>query len=1611
MLVNARFARRTLGIFAWILGISTLFSILLITGCTSTGHSETIGPPAKLAFTVQPGSVATGSSITPAVAVSIEDANGNVVTTATNQITIAIGTNPSGGTLAGTATVNAVNGVATFSGLSINNAGSGYTLTASATGLSGATSTAFTVFGAGAKLVFTQQPTNVAAGSSITPAVAVSIEDAQGNVVASATNSVSIAIGTNPSGGTLSGTLSVAAVNGVATFSNLSINKLGTGYTLAASATGLTGATSSAFNVLVGAAAKLVFTQQPSNVVAGSSITPAVAVSIEDAQGNVVTTATNSVSIAIGTNPSGGTLGGTTPVSAVAGVATFSNLSINRAGTGYTLTASATGLTGTTSSTFNVLVGAAAKLAFTVQPSNVAAGSSVTPAVAVSVEDALGNVVITATNSVTIAIGTNPSGGTLSGTTPVSAVAGVATFLNLSINKAGTGYTLTASATGLTGATSSTFNVTAGAAAKLAFTQQPSNVVSGSSITPSVAVSIEDDLGNTVTTATNQITIAIGTNPPSGTLSGTKQVNAVAGVATFANLSLNNVGTGYTLTASATNLTGATSNTFNVTVGAASKLAFTVQPSNTTAGAPIGPSVQVTIQDNQGNTVTTATNQITVAIGTNPSSGTLSGTTQVSAAAGVAIFANLSINKSGTGYTLAASATSLTGVTSNTFNVTAGPAVQLAFAVEPANTPQTTGIAPAVMVSIEDTLGNVVTTATNQITIAIRTNPSSGTLSGTAQVNAVAGVATFSNLSINNIGTGYVLTASATNLTSATSSLFNITVAVGPPTKLVFTVQPSNVTAGNSITPSVQVAIEDSLGNTVTTATNQITIAIGTNPSSGTLSGTTQVNAVAGVATFSNLSINKAGTGYTLAASATNLTGATSNAFNVTVGAASKLAFTVQPSNTTAGALIAPSVQVTVEDSQGNTVTTATNQITVAIGTNPSSGTLSGTTAVSAVAGVATFANLSINAAGTGYTLAVSATSLTGATSNTFNVTAGGATQLVFTQQPSNVAAGSSITPAVTVSIEDNLGNVVTTATNQITIAIGTNPSSGTLSGTMQVNAVAGVATFSNLNINNVGTGYTLTASATGFTTITSNAFDVIVATASCTSAPSGHESVLNGRWVVLMQGWKGTGPGFPVASVFSFDASGTGSFVDVSGGSGITGSIDENNGDKGASSVFSGNLLTAGSSYKVGLDPTNNTGYLGCMTLASSAPSGGTKSLRFALSVNSGSAVRGRIIRWTDTSGNGSGNRASGVMLPQDATAFTGGNLNNLHTNYAFGEGGSDTSGGPFAIAGAFSLNTGNGQASATFDIDDAGSASTGSENPITVSGLSSTTGRASFAGTPSGSPTAVHTAMYIVNANEFFIVGIDPYVTNGPGIYSGRAIVTGTTFSNTSLSGNYILQTTNSSTGNPSCNNSGPCASVSLGEVGFSNGTINSTSTIYNYQQGSAVSTDNPSGSYAVAASGRMTVTPSSKAPVFYLATPQSNTEPIRAFIVGTDTGAAFGELTAGANSNVSVSSLAGNYIAGTFDPGDSTVNFETDVVKVDSSGNVTGYAYASDTSGLSEGPINNGGGGGSPVVTITNSPLPGFGNVGSHTYAITNGTLFLFIDPGSSNNHPASITFIQP
>jgi len=217
------------------------------------------------------------------------------------------------------------------------------------------------------------------------------------------------------------------------------------------------------------------------------------------------------------------------------------------------------------------------------------------------------------------------------------------------------------------------------------------------------------------------------------------------------------------------------------------------------------------------------------------------------------------------------------------------------------------------------------------------------------------------------------------------SVAFQVTCAAPPATQLAFTVQPNNATAGSAISPAVQVTARDASGNVSTSFSGSITIAVGSGPSGGTLSGTMTMSAVNGVATFSNLIITRAGSGYTLTAAASGLTGATSASFSVSAASASALFFTVQPSNTQTSTSISPAVQVTARDAYGNTATSFNASMTMAIGQNPGGGTLSGTKTVTAVNGVGTFSDLKIDRAGNGYTLRVSGAG-PGAESAQFNV-------------------------------------------------------------------------------------------------------------------------------------------------------------------------------------------------------------------------------------------------------------------------------------------------------------------------------------------------------------------------------------------------------------------------------------------------------------------------------------------------------------------------------------------------------------------------------------------------------------------------------------------------
>jgi len=463
------------------------------------------------------------------------------------------------------------------------------------------------------------------------------------------------------------------------------------------------------------------------------------------------------------------------------------------------------GLTGT-GSTF---VSAAVGVAFTQQPSNAVAGTSITPAVRVSMVDAAGAPVNEGSGTITLALGDNPGGGTLSGTTSVRAVNGVATFTNLSVNKAAQGYTLVATSSGLSSANSASFAITPGAAAQLAITTQASSTVAGESINPAVVVAIQDRFGNP-TVATSTVVAAMDNNAGNGTLSGTLSATTNNGTATFSDLSINKVGTGYTLVFSSGSLTAVITDPFDITPAAPYRAVITLQPSDTQVGSPITPPVQVTILDRFDNVATQATRPVSAALGSNPRNAQLRGTTSVNPVSGVATFSDLSVNRAGSNYTLIFGSSGLHSTTSVGFDVASRSQSGLEkLAFRPVSDRSTAGQAlGAIEVELQDVNGTLLTGESQIVTLSLGESPTGAQLLGTTTVAAVNGVAKFEGISLQKAGSGYALVARAEGFDSATSSAF----AVVPGAAASFSVtSPSATTAGEEITMSA--TAHDAYGN------------------------------------------------------------------------------------------------------------------------------------------------------------------------------------------------------------------------------------------------------------------------------------------------------------------------------------------------------------------------------------------------------------------------------------------------------------------------------------------------------------------------------------------------------------------------------------------------------------------------------------------------------------------------------------------------------------------------------------------------------------------------------------------------------------------------------
>ncbi|HEX9095229.1 MAG TPA: hypothetical protein VF990_03910, partial [Candidatus Dormibacteraeota bacterium] len=241
------------------------------------------------------------------------------------------------------------------------------------------------------------------------------------------------------------------------------------------------------------------------------------------------------------------------------------------------------------------------------------------------------------------------------------------------------------------------------------------------------------------------------------------------------------------------------------------------------------------------------------------------------------------VNKTGSYSLTATSSPALASAISSTFAIQPGSATQLAFTVQPPATPAAGAtMTPAIEVTIEDNLNNVVTgDSATQVTVAL-TSANGATLSGTTTQTAANGVASFGNLSVNKTGSYSLTATSSPTLTSAISSSF--AVQPGPATQLAFTVQPSgSATAGAAFLQQPVVSVEDASGNVVTTDNSTVVTLdrTGGDPSSTLTCTTDPITVANGVATFAGCAIDKASlTPYQLTASGS--TSATAGPFSST---------------------------------------------------------------------------------------------------------------------------------------------------------------------------------------------------------------------------------------------------------------------------------------------------------------------------------------------------------------------------------------------------------------------------------------------------------------------------------------------------------------------------------------------------------------------------------------------------------------------------------------------------------------------------------------------------------------------------------------------------------
>jgi len=301
------------------------------------------------------------------------------------------------------------------------------------------------------------------------------------------------------------------------------------------------------------------------------------------------------------------------------------------------------------------------------------------------------------------------------------------------------------------------------------------------------------------------------------------------------------------------------------------------------SAAPTATGITITTQPTPGSAFLNENISMGVTLGGSPTSGAGGDVVTITTpTAGCTVGGTDSFTYSGTnpmtldGIKFTAGTSCALTATDNGFTATSSPlttltafttASKIAFKTAPPTSTQADTALTTFTVATEDQYGNVVASgagSADSVEIV-----SSCTLGGTVAAAESAGVATFSALTLNTVGSCSITAEDTTAPDTAfTVTSAAITVNAGAPTHVAFKVAPPATELSiNTALTSFTVAVEDVANNvdlTGTGATDSISVS-----SPCTLGGTDTATAIAGVATFSAVTFTETGSCVVTATDAT----------------------------------------------------------------------------------------------------------------------------------------------------------------------------------------------------------------------------------------------------------------------------------------------------------------------------------------------------------------------------------------------------------------------------------------------------------------------------------------------------------------------------------------------------------------------------------------------------------------------------------------------------------------------------------------------------------------------------------------------------------------------